>query len=57
MGNHKVVAMSIKLPEELYERLRLVAFLEHVSMAFIVRRCLDKYLEEQEAAPPKERVR
>ncbi len=42
------IAMTVRLPADLYERLRRFAFDSHRKQAEIVREALERYLAEQE---------
>lgn len=46
---NKMVAVSIRLPDELRKKLILVALVRKVSMAAVVRQIMQEYLE---ARPP-----
>jgi metal-responsive CopG/Arc/MetJ family transcriptional regulator len=53
VGSHRKVRASISLPPELYKEVERIARTKKVSIAWVVRDAVEKYLESEESVPRK----
>jgi metal-responsive CopG/Arc/MetJ family transcriptional regulator len=53
VANHRKVRASMSLPQDLYEGIERIALAKKVSIAWVVRDAVEKYLESEEPVSKK----